>query len=50
MFDFYLGDSDQIKADERSFLVSVKQLLPKAINFLPDSEYLAITTVREMNF
>jgi hypothetical protein len=42
MFDFYLGSSDDIKADERSFLVSVKQLLPKAINFLPDSEYLAI--------
>jgi hypothetical protein len=42
VFDFYLGDPDQIQGDERSFLVSVKQLLPKAINLLPDSEYLAL--------
>lgn len=40
--DFYLGDPDQIQADDRSFLVSVKQFLPIAINLLQDSEYLAL--------
>lgn len=42
MFDYFLGNPEEISANERSFLIAVKQLLPKAICLLPDSEYLAI--------
>lgn len=42
MFDFYFGEKDQILADERKYLLSVKRMLPRWCNSIPDSEYLAI--------
>ena len=45
MYDFYFGDKDEINSDEEKFLISVKRMLPKWTNSIPDSEYLALHRV-----
>ncbi len=42
MFDFYFGTRAEIEKDEKKFLLSVKRMLPRWVNSIPDSEYLAI--------
>jgi len=42
MFDFYFGTREEIAQDEKKFLLSVKRMLPRWVNSIPDSEYLAI--------
>lgn len=42
MYDFYFGDRNQIAEDEEKFLISVKRMLPKWVNSIPDSEFLAL--------
>ncbi|MBM3505706.1 MAG: class I SAM-dependent methyltransferase [Alphaproteobacteria bacterium] len=41
MYDFFLGDREQLRREPRRFLVAVKHMLPRWANSLPDSEYLA---------
>lgn len=38
MYDFYFGDN----IDEEKYLISVKRMLPKWCNSIPDSEYIAL--------
>lgn len=45
MYDFYLGTTEQILADEERFLIAVKRMMPRWINSLPDSEFLAIVAL-----
>jgi hypothetical protein len=42
MYDFYFGTKKEILADEVRFLVSVKRMLPKWMNSIPDSEFTAV--------
>ena len=42
MYDFYFGAKKEIEQDEKKFLLSVKRMLPRWVNSIPDSEYLAI--------
>jgi len=57
MFDFYLGAKEDIQRDEAGYLLSVKRMLPRWCNGIPDSEYLALydlisanLTGKPMNF
>jgi hypothetical protein len=42
MYDFYLGSRDEIARDEARYLIAVKRMMPRWINSLPDSEFLAL--------
>jgi len=42
MYDFYFGTEQQIKNDPKTFLLTIKRMLPRWSNSIPDSEYLAI--------
>jgi len=42
MFDFYFGTDEEIEADEEKYLLSIKRMLPKWCNSIPDSEYIAL--------
>jgi hypothetical protein len=42
VYDFYLGDKDEIMKDEEGYLLSIKRMLPRWINSIPDSEFVAI--------
>jgi hypothetical protein len=45
MYDFYLGSAEAIANDESRYLISVKRMMPRWINSLPDSEFLALAAV-----
>ncbi|MCM1038205.1 MAG: hypothetical protein NC434_02700 [Ruminococcus sp.] len=48
MYDFILGDKETIiknTEEEKKFLLSVKRMLPRWCNSIPDSEFLAIYDV-----
>ncbi len=42
MYDFSLGTPEEIRKDELRYLVSVKRMLPRWVNSLPDSEFIAL--------
>ena len=42
MYDFYFGTKDQIEKDPRTWLLTIKRMLPRWPNGIPDSEYLAL--------
>ena len=42
MYDFYFGERSEIQLDEEKFLISIKRMLPKWMNSIPDSEFLAL--------
>lgn len=42
MYDFYFGTREEVQADEPRFLLSIKRMLPKWMNSIPDSEFLAL--------
>lgn len=42
MYDFYFGTDDEIMKDEEKYLLSIKRMLPKWCNSIPDSEYIAL--------
>lgn len=42
MYDFFLGSPEEIAEDETRYLVSVKRMLPRWINSIPDSEFVAL--------
>ncbi len=39
MYDFYLGSEEAIKGDESTYLLSIKRLLPRYLNSLPDQSF-----------
>ena len=47
MHDFGLRTEEQVYANEKSFLLAVKRMLPRWLNSIPDSEYGAICTIAE---
>ncbi len=47
MYDFYFGEPDGIAKDEVKFLISIKRMLPKWCNSIPDSEFIAICKLLE---
>jgi hypothetical protein len=42
MYDFYLGTKEDIKNDEIKYLISVKRMMPRWVNSLPDTEFIAL--------
>jgi len=42
MYDFYFGTEEDVRKDEKGFLLGIKRMLPRWCNSIPDSEYLAI--------
>lgn len=42
MYDFYLGKAPETLAEEIKFLVSIKRMLPRWTNSIPDAEFAAI--------
>ena len=42
MFDFYFGTKEEIERDPAHYLVTIKRMLPRWCNSIPDSEFLAI--------
>ena len=45
MYDFYLGSQPKSLDEEIHYLISVKRLLPRWINSIPDSEFAAIVKI-----
>ena len=42
MYDFFLGTREEIERDEHRYLVAIKRMLPRWVNSIPDSEFVAI--------
>lgn len=42
MYDFYFGTKKEISENPEKFLLTIKRMLPRWCNSIPDSEYLAI--------
>ena len=42
MYDFYFGTREDIERDPQKWLLSIKRMLPRWPNGIPDSEYLAV--------
>ncbi len=47
MYDFYFGSKEEIAKDEPRYLLAVKRMLPRWVNSIPDSEYLALFDLLE---
>jgi hypothetical protein len=45
MYDFYLGSRPQSLDEEIHYLISVKRLLPRWVNSIPDSEFASIVKI-----
>ena len=45
MYDFYFGTREEIDSDPKKFLLTIKRMLPRWCNSIPDSEYLALYDV-----
>lgn len=45
MYDFYFGTKKEIKQDFAKYLLSIKRMLPKWMNSIPDSEFLALGNI-----
>lgn len=50
MYDFYFGTPQEVQRDEKKFLLTIKRMLPRWVNSIPDSEYLAIVDILEQYF
>ena len=42
MYDFYFGDKESIEKDPKQWLITIKRMLPRWPNGIPDTEFLAI--------
>ena len=42
MYDFYFGSKEEIEKDNHKYLLSIKRMMPKWMNSIPDSEFLAL--------
>ncbi len=45
MYDFYFGTREDIDKDPKKYLLTIKRMLPRWCNGIPDSEYLALYDV-----
>lgn len=45
MYDFYFGTQQEIAKDELKFLIAVKRMMPRWVNSLPDSEFIALAQI-----
>tara|TARA_B100001971_G_scaffold154732_1_gene144151 strand:- start:172 stop:375 length:204 start_codon:yes stop_codon:yes gene_type:complete len=45
MYDFYFGTKEEVDSDPKKFLLTIKRMLPRWCNSIPDSEYLALYDV-----
>jgi len=42
MYDFYFGTNKEISLDTEKYLLSIKRMMPKWMNSIPDSEFIAL--------
>jgi len=42
MYDFYFGTPNEISKDEIKFLIAIKRMMPRWINSIADSEFIAL--------
>ena len=42
MYDFYFGTKDEISKQETKYLVSIKRMMPRWINSIPETEFLLL--------
>ena len=42
MYDFYFGEKEEIFRDEIKYLTSIKRMMPRWCNSIPDSEMAAL--------
>jgi len=42
MYDFYFGSKSEIQKDEIKYLISIKRMMPRWVNSLPDFEFISI--------
>lgn len=42
MYDFYLGSREEIARDEIKFLIAIKRMMPRWVNSIPDTEFIAL--------
>ena len=47
MYDFYFGTKEEIAKDEQKFLIAIKRMMPRWVNSLPDSEFLALAAIMD---
>ena len=47
MYDFYLGSKEEIEGNKEKYLLSIKRMMPKWMNSIPDSEFLALSRVAD---
>jgi len=47
MYDFYFGEREEVEKDPERFLLSIKRMLPRWCNSIPDSEFIALHRVLE---
>jgi predicted O-methyltransferase YrrM len=43
MYDFYLGSKEEINKNKEKYLLSIKRMMPKWMNSIPDSEFIALS-------
>ena len=43
MYDFYFGTRKEIEEDPKNWLLTIKRMLPRWPNGIPDTEYIALT-------
>jgi hypothetical protein len=42
MYDFYFGTREEIARDETKFLIAIKRMMPRWVNSIADSEFIAL--------
>jgi hypothetical protein len=42
MYDFYFGSNEEIARDEIKFLIAIKRMMPRWVNSVPDTEFIAL--------
>jgi methyltransferase family protein len=47
MYDFYFGSPEEIARDEVKFLIAIKRMMPRWINSIPDSEFIALANLAD---
>jgi len=47
MYDFYFGSKEEIDNNNEKYLLSIKRMMPKWMNSIPDSEFLALSRIAD---
>ena len=47
MYDFYFGSDEEINNNKEKYLLSIKRMMPKWMNSIPDSEFLALSRIAD---